>query len=298
MITKKVLLDTDIGNDIDDAFALAYLLRQPACELMGITTVSGETNKRAAMASAMCQAAGRPDIPIFPGVEQPLLARQLQPETTQFPAIAQVPHQEAFPAGKALRHMQETIRANPGDISLLAIGPMTNVALLFAMDPEIPALLKELVLMCGVFTYKLQPYLCLSEWNARCDPHATAMVYRAGVPASCSIGLDVTTRTTMGVQDIRSRLSGPVGSLLGRFLDARGASQTPVTFHDPLAAAVMFEPEVCRFEKGRVRVELESTALAGLTEWQAEKDGPHSVAFDVNAPAFFRHYWDVLGAQG
>lgn len=69
-MTLKVLLDTDIGSDIDDAVALAYLLAQPECELLGITTVSGEAAKRAQLASALCKVAGR-DIPIFPGREAP-----------------------------------------------------------------------------------------------------------------------------------------------------------------------------------------------------------------------------------
>lgn len=71
---KKVILDTDIGSDIDDAVALAYLLKHPQCQLMGITTVSGEPIERAKLASALCIAAGKPDIPIYPGTENPILA--------------------------------------------------------------------------------------------------------------------------------------------------------------------------------------------------------------------------------
>lgn len=71
---KKVILDTDIGSDIDDAVALAYLLKHPQCHLMGITTVSGQPVERAKLASALCIAAGKPDIPIYPGTESPILA--------------------------------------------------------------------------------------------------------------------------------------------------------------------------------------------------------------------------------
>ena len=85
----KVLFDTDIGTDIDDAVCLAYLLAQPACELLGITTVSGEPTKRAMLASALCRAAGK-DIPIFPGTEEPLLIEQRQPRAQQADALGRL----------------------------------------------------------------------------------------------------------------------------------------------------------------------------------------------------------------
>ena len=85
------------------------------------------------------------------------------------------------------------IHANPGEITLLGIGPMTNIALLFAIDPQVPRLLKNLVTMCGHF---LSPgENC--EWNALNDPHATAMVYAAPVQKHVSIGIDVTQQVTM-----------------------------------------------------------------------------------------------------
>ena len=77
-MTKKIILDTDIGSDIDDAVCLAYLLSHPDCDLMGITTVSGEPVKRAMLASAICKAVNR-NIPIYPGSEAPLLIKQKQP---------------------------------------------------------------------------------------------------------------------------------------------------------------------------------------------------------------------------
>src|SRR5437870_7382262 len=96
----KVLFDTDIGSDIDDAVALAYLLAQPECELLGITTVSGEPGKRAQLASALCQNAGR-EVAIFPGRDAPLLGQQRQPLAPQAAALARWPHRPEFPRGEA-----------------------------------------------------------------------------------------------------------------------------------------------------------------------------------------------------
>lgn len=176
---KKILLDTDIDilGDIDDALCLAYLLRQPECELVGITTVSYDTQARAMVASAMCKAAGK-QVPILPGAAAPLL--QSLPEVTvgdtsdEDAAIRRWPHEQAFPRGQAVELMRRAIHDNPSEIVLLAVGPFTNIALLFAVDPEVPALLRGLVLMGGLFGRGDR-----AEWNARFDPHATAMIYRA-----------------------------------------------------------------------------------------------------------------------
>src|SRR5271169_3398115 len=91
-----ILLDTDIGSDIDDAVCLAYLLRQPRCELLGITTVTGEAQKRAMLADAICRAAGRTDIPIHCGAEQPFLIPQQQPQAPQSVILADFPHRSEF----------------------------------------------------------------------------------------------------------------------------------------------------------------------------------------------------------
>src|SRR5665647_1862140 len=172
--SEKIILDTDIGSDIDDAICLAYLLAKPECELLGITTVSGEADKRAMVASMICEAAGK-HIPIFPGAEEPLTIPQKQPIARQAKVLPAWEHEKKFPHGEAIEFMRQTIRKNPGEITLIAIGPLTNIALLFKIDPEIPHLIKSLVIMGGVFI-NLNPYP--TEWNIRCDPHAAAIVYR------------------------------------------------------------------------------------------------------------------------
>ncbi len=208
-MTTKILFDTDIGTDIDDAVCLAYLLAQPKCDLLGITTVTGESCARARMASAMCRVAGRDDVPIYPGVEVPLLIPQRQRTAGQAAALHKWDHRTDLPPqGEAIQFMRRTIRENPHDVVLLAVGPLTNVGLLFATDPEIPSLLKELVLMCGVFTNRRPGYGPL-EWNAMGDPHATAVVYKHGVRRHRSIGLDVTTQVTMDAGEVRQRFEAP-----------------------------------------------------------------------------------------
>src|ERR1041385_1683340 len=137
-----LLLDTDAGSDIDDAVALAYLLRQPRCELLGIATVTGEVEKRDAICEIVARAAGRDDIPIHLGRREPLLDGPGQPHVPHYDAVAHLPHRLEREEHAAVGFMREQIRARPGEITLLTIGPYSNVALLFALDPEIPSLLK------------------------------------------------------------------------------------------------------------------------------------------------------------
>jgi purine nucleosidase len=289
---EKVLLDTDIGNDIDDAVALAYLLAQPQCELLGITTVTGEPEKRAAMASAQCRAAGR-EIPIYPGAPLTLLNRQRQAECPQAAVLGAWPHQAEFPRGEAIDFLRRTIRAHPGEITLLTIGPLTNAALLFRSDPETAALLKGLVMMCGVFTNR-RPGVGPLEWNALVDPHATAIVYQTPVAVHRSIGLDVTTQVTLPAAEVRARFNHPLLRPVLDFAEVWFKSREKIIFHDPLAAATLFNPRICGFERGQVSVDQASPHFAGATLWAPGPETPHEVALTVDPPAFFEEFFSVF----
>lgn len=288
-----ILLDTDIGTDIDDAVALAYLLKQSRCELVGITTVTGEAQKRAMLADAVCRAAGRKDIPIHSGVEVPILSESIQTRAAQAAVLERFPHREDFEPNTAVEYLRQTIRGRPGEITLLAIGPLTNAGLLFAVDPEIPRLLKGLVLMCGLFNPRTG-YGSFREWNAFGDPHATAIVYRAPVSPHTSYGLDVTTRCTMDAAECRLLLRGGPLDVVASMAEVWFQHADRITFHDPLAAAAIFVPDLCTYEDGLVEVELLSQRAPGITYWNPQAETkPHRVAVDVNAEAFFAEYFHI-----
>ncbi|MGQ9780366.1 MAG: nucleoside hydrolase [Bacillota bacterium] len=284
-----VLLDTDIGSNIHDALCLAYLLQQPACELVGITTVTGEPEKRAMLADAICRAAGQRDVPIYPGAAIPLLGPQRQPTAPQASVLARWPHRDEFPRNEAVAFMRDLIRSRPGEITLLTIGPLTNVALLFALDPEIPSLLGRLVSMCGVFT--TYPERGRAETNTSLDPVAAAIVYQASAQMHLSVGLDVTLRCAMPAEEARKELRGAVPEPVAEMLEVFLLARPLVVFHDPLAAAVLFAPDICHYEQGRVSVALET----GLTRWEPDgEEAPHRIAVDVDPEAFFAHYFGVI----
>lgn len=287
----KVLLDTDIGSDIDDAVCLAYLLANRDCDLLGITTVSGEPVERAKLASVLCIAAGKPRIPIFPGAEAPLSGTQRQPIAKQAAVLPRWDHERRYPEGGAIEFMAETIRANPGEVTLLAIGPMTNVGRLFQRHPDVPSMLKGLMLMSGRFGPKPADAHADHEWNVFCDSVAADVLYRTGVPSHRSVGLDVTMHVQLPQQEVRRRFS--THPLLRAVLDMAEVwyrEDRVMTFHDPLAAACLFEPDLCGFQRGTVSVEMDR----GITRWQPTNNGPHEVALTVNAARFFDAYFEAF----
>jgi inosine-uridine nucleoside N-ribohydrolase len=288
----KILLDTDIGSDIDDAVCLAYLLANPDCDLLGITTVTGDTIKRASMASVLCKVAGK-NIPIFPGAENPLLIAQKQPDVPQAAALSRWKHETRFPEGEAVDFLRRTIRKHPGEIILLGIGPLTNIAALFAADQEIPRLLKGLYLMCGVFTNPIAG-LPVLEWNAMLDPTATAIVYRAAPKVHRSVGLEVTHQVVMGAPEVRTKFRHPLLRPVLDFAEVWFQTRKTITFHDPLVGATIFHDDICGFECGNVEVETTSPLLAGHTLWVADPAGRHEIALKVSAANFFDYFFGVF----
>ncbi len=288
MNSIPVLLDTDIASDIDDAVALAYLLKQPRCELLGITTVSGDVQKRAACCQVLCQAAGREDIAIHCGTSDVLLCGQGQPNVPHYDAIAKRPHRKNWPQNTAVEFMRQTIRLRPGEITLLSIGPMANVALLFALDPEIPSLLKQWVSMSGYFFNPENQ----REWNILIDPIAAAMAHRARPQRHLSVGLDVTLQCQMPAELVRQKFAASPLNLVLEMAEVWFTNAKTITFHDPLAAALLFEPDLCGYEQGQIEIPLALEAdRQGRTVFTARADGPHTVAKTVNRDGFFQEYF-------
>jgi purine nucleosidase len=285
----KILLDTDIGTDVDDAVCLAYLLAQPACELLGITTVTGEAVKRASLASVLCMAAGR-DIPIYPGAERPLIGEQRQKIAQQAAALPRWAHRVDFPQGQAISFMADTIRAHPGEIILLTIGPLTNAGLLFSAFPDIPALLKGLFLMGGDFGGDAQR----AEWNIAGDPRASEIVFKASLPDIHAVGLNVTQRVMLTAEKVRQRFNAPLLKPVVDFAEIWFAQFFPsITFHDPLTAAAIFDDTLCTFIPCTVMID--TVEILGRTIWQPGGDEQtHQVAIDVDEERYFDHFFSVF----
>ena len=290
----KVLLDTDIGTDVDDAVALAYLLSHPECELLGITTVTGEAEKRASLASVLCKAAGR-EIPIYPGADRPMHGEQRQSIAQQAAALPRWPHETNFPKNQAVDFLADTVRAHPGEVTLLTVGPLTNAGLLFSTYPDVAELLAGLILMGGNFD-ETGPEAGRIEWNIACDQMASEITYKARVPLHRSLGLNVTQKVMMSAEEVRQKYTAP---LLRPVLDMAEIWFTGfhpfITYHDPLAAATIFEPDLCSYEQGIVTLD-NTTDKPGSTILQPGKDhAPHQVAMTVDVDRYFQHFFDIVG---
>jgi len=291
----KVLLDTDIGTDVDDAVALAYLLSHPDCELLGITTVTGEVEKRAALASVMCRAAGM-DIPIYPGADRPMQGEQRQPLAQQAVVLPRWPHQTDFPKGQAVEFLADTIRSHPGEVTLLTIGPLTNAGLLFSQHPDVAELLAGFVMMGGSFD-ETGPEAKRIEWNVAGDPLASEIIYGAAVRLHRSLGLNVTQQVMMSADEVRKRFIAPWMRPVLDMAEIWFEGFYPsITFHDPLAAATIFEKDLCTYQQGTVKVD--QAEIPGKTIWQpGQPNAPHEVAVTVDVDRYFQHFFRVLGPE-
>ena len=293
METVPILLDTDIGSSIDDALCLAYLLAHPRCELLGITTVTGEPKERAMLADALCRAAGRKDMPIHCGSDRPILVEQRQQKAGQAKILSNWDHRADFVENTAIDFMREVILARPGEVTLLAIGPLTNVGLLFRLDPKVPRLLKSLVMMAGVFSFPNAHVRYPREWNVMLDPHAAAIVYGTLGLENLSVGLDVTTKCQLPVDLCQQRLAGGALDLVGDFIQM-GLQRPVLTFHDPLAAAAIFAPELLEYSRGTIAIELKSDLLTGMTIWAPKASGQSRIAIEVDVEGFFEEYFTII----
>lgn len=315
----KVVVDTDIGTDPDDGLALAYLALHPRCELLGVTIVSGDVQQRAAVAEILLSVCTAAIPPIHCGRREPLLEGLGQPLVQQYEAAAAAardsgtrqqrqPPRLDRPENTAVAFLRDTIRAHPGEVVLLTLGPLSNVALLFALDPALPALCRDVVSMAGRY---LAPG-ALKEWNVLVDRTAAGMVLGTPRPRHRFCGLDVTTEVTWSAAEVERFVAGPpprpggddteenpadrrlrrrpeLRALLGALGLPYARHKGRQRFHDPLAAAAVFAPDLCEWRTGRVSVDPRN----GATSF-AEGVGSDLVAARVDADRFFRHWLDVV----
>ena len=287
----KILFDTDIGSDLDDAVALSYLLAEPRCDLLGITTVSGDVLKRAQLASVLCKIAQR-DVPIRIGSSDRLDGPTRQPMVPQHKVLANWEHDANVSGESANEFIASTIRNNPGEIVMLAVGPLTNIAQLFVDHPDVPRLLKSLQIMGGRFIKSHG--LPASEWNIHCDPAAAEIVYGTDVQLHTSIGLDVTFQVVMDSIQVKGRFQHPLLKPVYEMSRIWFKDRPLLRFHDPLAAVAIFDPFVCDYTTGTVSVKRDEGRNDGVTCWQADPQGSHRIASKVYADEFFRSYFSVF----
>ena len=257
---QLVILDTDIGDDIDDAFALALLLRSPETKVLGVTTAFGDTALRARLVERYLAAVGRGQIPVEAGV-----AARGANHVTQAAYARQEP---ARPQGDAIAFLFREIRAHPGEITLIAIGPLFNEQAAIARDPATFRKLKRVVIMGGsVYRgyddakagHAIQPPS--PEWNIVCDPAGARALLASGVPVFM-MPLDSTqihlTQPELGkILSHGSPLTDQLTLLYHEWAGSWAASDAwPMpTLFDPVAVSYAIRPELCPVQPMRLDVD-------------------------------------------
>jgi len=253
---KSIVLDTDIGDDVDDILALAYALTHKELEILGITTVFRNTFLRTKIAKYFLDLVGRPEIPVHPGVGQPIAGTVDDGEIPcQFGDEMSNIEVSSIDAIEFLSSVLERQQA-----TIVCIGPLTNAATLIKQRPDLISRIDELVIMGGAY------YRHVAEWNILCDPEAASIVFNSGVNIR-AVGLDVTTRCRISSDRLeRVRAGRPVQDFLlemcRRWFDHSG--YRPI-LHDPLAIFALLDESDIQYQEEKVNIECSGTFTRGVS---------------------------------
>ncbi|MBA3868671.1 MAG: nucleoside hydrolase [Anaerolineae bacterium] len=258
MMSIPVILDTDIGTDVDDCLALALLLSSPELELQAVTCVYGDTALRSRMALKLLQLRGLTDIPVYAGATKPLTSqRPIYWEGHEGQGLIEQAADLQPTAGFAPDVIVQQVMSNPGKIHIIAIGPLTNIALALKKEPRVAANLAHLTIMGGVVRSIDRLDLPLAEHNIVCDPEAARIVLESGAPITL-VPLDITTQvevTEAGLKQIQAAGSPfqlAVADQLARYPRFQRYGRT--NLHDPLAVGVVIDPTLVTLQKVVIQV--------------------------------------------
>ena len=317
-VAQKIILDCDPG--IDDALAIAFAAGCPDLDLLGITTVAGNVGLPLTTANAqrVAEFVGIGGTPVTPGAAAPLLRDPIDARLVHGDSGlggAQLPDPVSRPAGgHAIDYLIDTIQAAPGEITLVATGPLTNIALAVHREPRLVTQVRDFVIMGGsAGRGNVTP---AAEFNIAADPEAAAITFRAGWTVTM-VGLDVTLQAR-ATAAVRGRMR-PLGSLASQLLlpaleryatdadplaataaagapGAAGASESDGTgpaVHDVIAVAHVTAPALLGLVPARVEVETAGRWTAGMTvtDFRAAEDQRNALvatAIDV------RGFWDLV----
>ena len=277
-VAIPILLDTDIGTDIDDAFALALILRSPELRLLGVTTVSGDTAARARLAAKMLSEAGKPRIPVVAGKPgKPLPIDQTRwAENFTGPQLLH---------SSAVDFLRDQFSKNPGKITLVAIGPLTNIGMLLQQDPSVAHKIKRIVMMGGSIARGYGDHMSPDpEYNIAMDVSAARVVFASGIPILMA-PLDVTAMLQLSARD-RQRIFNqgtPLAESLAALYRLWG-HPTPILF-DPMAVALLIRPTLCKTQPLAIRIDAK-----GYTRVESGEKSNAVVALHTDPQKFFDFY--------
>ncbi|MBZ9935865.1 nucleoside hydrolase [Mesorhizobium sp. BR1-1-16] len=320
MAAKKVIYDTDPG--VDDAMALIFLDAAPEVELVGITTVLGNHRIDVTTRNALfLKDYFNLSAPVAKGAGKPLVLEERDPPTYVHGdnGLGDIPLPDVIRAElhplPAHRFIIETVRAHPHEITIVAVGRMTNLAMALREDPEIASLVKEIVIMGGAFGYRghsgnVTP---VAEANIIGDPHAADEIFAAAWPIVV-VGLDVTQEAVMStayLEELRDA-AGRTGQFIwdvSRFYERFYRSSTQfdgVPVHDSSAVGYLLDPTLFTTRAGPIRVVTEGIAIGQTIQapntrrfppgnaWEGRPD--NFVCIEGDGERFLKLYFDTIVA--
>jgi inosine-uridine nucleoside N-ribohydrolase len=299
----RIILDTDLamgapGSDIDDGFALALALADPGISVELVTTVGGnsDVDTSTRLTHELLEVLGRTDVPVVTGASRPLDPRLRHPDRSVGGSGG------APPGPYAAAEIVRRAMAEPGELTLVAIGPLTNLAIALLIEPRVAAAVREIVVMGGVYLEQTNVAQMPGEYNFWCDPDAAQVVLESGAPLRL-VGLDVTRRVRL-TRDDAARLaqSGAFGRLASehtlawidfqeRVKPHEALEQGSCALHDPLAVAVVTRPGLVTWREAHVAVETagrvtRGVAIADLLMWADPPAANCRIATSVDAEGF------------
>lgn len=306
MTTRKIILDCDPGHD--DAVAILLSLGDPGIELLGITTVGGNQTleKVAHNARVVCTVAGVNDIPVYAGCSRPLVrpvevAADIHGNTGMEIHNFTLP-EPAFPLadGHGVDFIIDTVMAaEPGTITLVPTGPLTNIALAARKEPRIVERVKEVVLMGG--GYHEGNWSPVAEFNIKVDPEAAHIVFNEPWPLTM-VGLDL-THQALATAEVEAEIKA-LGTDLGDFVvglfgyfreaykNAQGFDDPPV--HDPCTIAYLVDPSIVSTKKVPIDVELSGALTTGMTVCDFRAPAPEDCHTQVAVKLDHAKFWQLV----
>ena len=274
-----IILDTDIGSDVDDALALALILGSPEANLLGITTVYGDTLLRARLARRFGKLAGR-EIPVHCGLEQPMSGREVWwpgHEGSLHDGLENEPVEEE----DAVRYLTRQVSERPGEIDVIAIGPLTNVAAALESDPAFARNVRHLWIMGGGFG------MDEAEHNFRSDAHAAKIVFQSDLNITVT-GLEVTRKVEMRKEQLALiAAAGPLGQALDADIRQWWAfwNEEWNVPHDPITVLTLLRPELFTFSDSGSVVIGDEGEFAGASTFIPSPNGTTRLVVDIDTEA-------------
>lgn len=286
----RIILDTDIGTDVDDLLALSVILSSPELELAGITCVYGDTHLRAQICHKVLRLTRR-DVPVLQGARESLLSRRPVYWAGHEGVGVVTPDDPPAAASTedATKFLIQSVLASPGSIHLVAIAPLTNLALAFLREPTLASRLAGITLMGSVARSISRLDLPVTEHNILCDPDAAQIVFQTCTAANTPVTivpLDLTTLVRIYPQDVArirergTQLHALIASQVETYPWFQKSGSTAL--HDPLAVASLIDPTLITTIPVTVNVELTGSHTLGMTVFQPAEASSIRLAVDVD----------------